>query len=250
MAPRQTLLERSDRVHGALGVVAPPPIHIETPTFQGSLATLFLFVKDHRVDLMDVPLTPVCEAYFTYLLANADANLDEAAAALAALAYLLERKAFMLLPVPEEDIELEEPFVLPDPSVQEFGLAMEVLRAWQEEREGIFFRSSEAGPNPYELPYRLKDVKASDLSLAFARLLHRAEDELDRPTGKARRSLTEMMKEVLIAVCHEWRTVEELVRERLTRTEAVYWFLALLELVRLGQVVVQLHQDEVRFARA
>jgi segregation and condensation protein A len=247
MAPRTPLPERADR---AVGIVAPPPIHIQTSSFEGSLATLFLCVKEHKVDLMEVPLLPICEAYFSYLIQNAENNLDEAAAALAALAYLLERKAFLLLPTLEPEPEFEETMELPDPTVGEFGFVIETLRVWQEERDALFFRSPEAGPNPYELPYQLKDVKASDLALAFERLIHRNDAELDRPTGKARRSLTEMMRVVLLAVCHEWRTVTELVRERIGRTEAVYWFLALLELVRLGQVAVKLDGEDVRFARA
>jgi len=36
-----------------------------------------------------------------------------------------------------------------------------------------------------------------------------------------------------------------------TREEAVYWFLALLELIRLGQVAAQIFDDgEVAFARS
>lgn len=251
MAPRQALPERRDRVLGPLGVVAPPPIHIVSPSFEGSLATLFQCVREHRIDLMEVPLLPICEAYLSYVIATAEVNLDEAAAALAALAYLLERKAFMLLPVPEpEDEPLDNPLELPDPTVGEYALAIDTLRLWQEERDRLYFRSPEAGPNPYELPYSLKNVSSQDLALAFERLLHRAEPELDRPTGKARRSLTEMMQVVLLAVCHEWRSVTDLVQGSITRTDAVYWFLALLELVRLGQVAVKLEEEAVLFARA
>lgn len=250
MAPRLSLPEKSDRVVGALGVVAPPPIHVQAPTFEGSLATLFVCVRDHKVDLLEVPLFPICEAYFEYLLSSANGDLDEAAAALSALAYLLERKAWMLLPVPEPEPEIEEAMELPEPTVAEFAAAIDVLRVWQEERDGWFFRSPEAGPNPYELPYTLANVSSVDLARAFERLLRKAEPDPERPIGKARRSITEQMKIVLLKVCHEWRTLEQLVDYGVTRTDAVYWFLALLELVRLGQVAVQLADEDVRFARA
>src|SRR5262249_39524687 len=78
-------------VVAGLGLVAPPPIHIQAPTFEGSLATLLRCVRDNKVKLLDVPLLPVCEAYFEYLVQTNLADLDEAAAALLALAYLLER---------------------------------------------------------------------------------------------------------------------------------------------------------------
>ncbi|RYG37700.1 hypothetical protein EON81_05955, partial [bacterium] len=69
-----------------LGVVAPLPIHVESPAFTGPLGTLFLAVRDHRVDLLDIPLFPICEAYLTYLAMLPETPLDEAATALSALA--------------------------------------------------------------------------------------------------------------------------------------------------------------------
>src|ERR1051326_3802442 len=84
--------KKHDEAVTALGVIAPPPISVESPHFSGSLAALFACVKERKVDLLDVPLMPVCEAYFLYLFEAAVKDLDEAAAALVALAYLLERK--------------------------------------------------------------------------------------------------------------------------------------------------------------
>ena len=52
MAPRQSLVERNPI--SALGVIAPPPIHVTTPTFDGSLAMLFQCVRDHKIHLLDV----------------------------------------------------------------------------------------------------------------------------------------------------------------------------------------------------
>src|SRR5688572_16813706 len=108
MAPRTDALIRptpssakAQEKLSPLGIVAPPEIHVESPRFTGSLATLFACVRERKVDLLDVPLYPICDAYFSYLAGAPIENLDEAAAALAALAYLLERKAWALLPCDE-----------------------------------------------------------------------------------------------------------------------------------------------------
>jgi segregation and condensation protein A len=250
MAPRNELPERRERI-SALGVIAPPPIHVQTPTFDGSLGTLFQLVRDHRVDLLDVPLFPICEAYFAYLMAMERTDLDEAAAALSALAYLLERKAWLLLPVPDPEPDLMEEVMDPEePTSHEYQAAIQALQIWHEERACLFFRSPDAGPDPYELPYTLANVGPSDLARAFERLLRKAEPEEVRPLNKPRKSLAEQMKMVLLAVSHEWKALEELVTEPFTRTEAVYWFLALLELMRLGQVQARLEGEEVQFARS
>lgn len=247
MAPRAT---PEIQQIAALGVVAPPPIKVQTPTFDGSLGLLFQCVRDHKVDLMDVPLAPICEAYLMYLVNSPDVELDEAAAALIALAYLLERKAWGLLPVAEPAPELEDAPELPDPTIGQFGAAIEALNIWHEQRNKAFFRTSESGPEPYEVPYQLHDVSPADLARAFSRVLERAKPDSFAPLGAPRKSLAEQMAIVLMSLAKEWLSLDVLIPVEVTRTEAVYWFLALLELIRLGQASVRLRDDDVEFARA
>ncbi len=248
MAPRRELAETNPIT--ALGVIAPPPIHIDSPKFEGSLATLFRCVKDHKVQLLDVPLAPVCEAYFAYLINATLDDLDEAAAALTVLAYLLERKAWALLPSLEPEPETEEPMELPASSAHEYGVAIEALKMWQEERSQNFFRSPDSGPEIYELPYSLGDVKPDDLARAFSRLLAKATLHPEANTAKARRSISQQMLVVLKAINTTWRSLEDLIDQPFTREDAVYFFLALLELVRLGQVGIRMEEESVQFARA
>ncbi len=247
MAPRQTLEKQGI---SPLGVIAPPPIHVTTPTFDGSLAMLFQCVRDHKVHLLDVPLFPICEAYFHYLINLDQTNLDEAAAALTALAYLLERKAWLLLPVEDPEPDLEEPLELLTPTAYEYELAIESLKVWHEERSQIFFRSPEAGPEAYELPLNLENVSAGDLAKAFEKLLRRANPEPVKPLNKPRKSLSDQMRIVLHALSNDWKSLIELVEEPFTKSEAVYWFLALLELIRLGQASAKIDGEDVVFARA
>jgi len=250
MAPRRetALADESQRVT-ALGVVAPPPIQVESPVFNGSLAMLFQCVKAHKLDLLDVPLAPICEAYFAYILETVVNDLDEAAAALAALAYLLERKAWLLLPVDEPEPEVEELMELPEPTTHEYQIAIEALRMWEEERSMRYFRPLEAGPDPYELPYEIGNVTPMDLAIAFEKVLKKAHPEPMAPLSKPRKSLTEMIGVVLKAMTPEWRTFEDIIVKPFTRSDAVYWFLALLELTRLGQVHVRVLEEDVQFAR-
>ena len=234
----------------ALGVVSPPPLQIVCEAFEGTLGTLFALVRDHRVDLLDVPLGPVCEAYLAYLVEEAERDLDEAAAALAALAYLLERKAWRLLPVPEAEPEMDEPMDLLEPTVGGFAQAIAALRIGQAERDLLFFRGAGPGPDPYELPYRLSDVAPNDLARALERLLRKAEPVPLEPLGRPRRSLTEAIEEVHAALGTDWSPLGSLVPTPLTREDAVVWFLSLLELVRVGRARARLGEDDVEFLRA
>ena len=237
-------------VSSPLGLVNPAPIYVQTPAFEGPLETLFLCVRDKKVNLSDIPLAPVCEAYWIYVVNSPMTGLDEAAAALVALAYLLERKAWMLLPTPEPEPEAAELGERLPASVHEFELAMEALRVGAEEREKLFFRSPGTGPDLYELPYKLESVTPGDLALAFERILNRLPAEPKIPTIRARKSLADFISAALMAISDTWKPLDLILPLDTTRSDAVYWFLAVLELIRLGQVAVRLDQTEVEFRRA
>ena len=230
-----------------LGVVAPPPIQIESPGFSGSLGTLFQLVHDHRVDLMQVPLFPICRAYFEYVMTIERGNLDEAAAAMMALAYMLERKAWGLLPTPEPEPTVDDDVPLTLPTAHEYALVIETLKQWKQEREQFFFRPLDAGPDPYEVPVEMGDVTPADLARALERLLRKA-SPASIPVTKARRSLSEQMVVVMRALSSKPRLLEDLIPSPFTREDAVYWFLAILELIRLGQAHASIEWADVLFA--
>lgn len=237
-----------------LGIVPAAPVHVSSEAFEGSLATLFALVRDRRLDLLTVPLLPICEAYFEYLIGTAGNSepgyLDEAAVALSALAYLLERKAFLLLPAIEpEPEEYEEPAELPPASVAEFRLAIEVLEQWRSDREAVFFRSADAGPDPYELPYELSNVSSADLALAFDRIISRARTQPMPTLSRPRRSLADQMNVVLAEIGDEYVALETLMADRFTVLECVYWFLAILELVRLGRLRLKMVEDVIHVGK-
>lgn len=245
-------VEKSESVVGPLGVGTVPPLEVQCEAFSGSLAMLFQSVRQHKVDLMGVPLVPICQAYYAYILDHCGEDLELAASALVALSYLLEKKASLLLPSPEQ-AEPEMPEDGGDfeyvPTIQEFELAMSELQSWHESRSHNFFR----GPSSevvYELPYDLSEVTSGDLARALERLLRRAVPEKPEILGKPRRSLADQMTLVARELPLEFALLENIVVGEFTRSEIVWWFLALLELIRLGQARVKVEGEEVFFARA
>ncbi|HZH98879.1 MAG TPA: hypothetical protein VEX38_07900, partial [Fimbriimonadaceae bacterium] len=136
------------------------------------------------------------------------------------------------------------------PTAHEYQLAIEALQVWHEEREKVFFRPAEAGPDAYELPFELGNVSANDLARALERVLRRATAPSAPPVHKARRSLSDEMRRVIKSLSGEWVGLEVLLPSEFTREDAVYAFLAILELIRLGQARVQLGGEDVLFSRA
>ena len=233
------------------GLIAPPPIHIHSDAFEGTLAMLFRCVKEARVDLMGVPLGPVCEAYFVYVASRPGASLDEAAAALAILSYLVERKAWALLPRPDEAPEPpEDGESIFEGTPELYADAIAALRESHHERSRLFFRTAEADRGEYEVPLELGSLVTGDLARAFERLLRRAAPVSVENLAKPRPNLQETMRTMLSRLTTEGRPIEALFTFGFDRAEAVVGFLALLELVRLGQVALALGGDTVLFALA
>ncbi|RYG64445.1 hypothetical protein EON77_19720, partial [bacterium] len=203
----QTALVK-EALHGH-GLVAPPPIHIESEAFTGSLAQLFRLAREARIEMREVMTLPICEAYFAYLAARPDASLDEAATALAILAYLVERKAWTLVPRPDTEPEAPEEaseLVIPTPELYE--PAVVALRQGLEERALLFFRTAEPDPDGYEVPLDLGNVGPGDLARAFERLLKRAAPTPPPPVARPRPSLQETMRGMLARLSSEGRPLE------------------------------------------
>jgi chromatin segregation and condensation protein Rec8/ScpA/Scc1 (kleisin family) len=232
-----------------LGLVAPPEIMIESEAFSGSLGALFKLAKERRIELRGVALAPICASYWSYVVECQERDFEAAAAALVALAYLLERKAWAILPssVPEpeeaEDLEARLPWV------SEFSEAILALAGRAEERDSWFFRSADAD-GTYELPFECEGVSPSDLAAAFERVLARARPDPPQHVGKPARTLSDVIAGVLRALRPEPARLEDLLPEGYTRSDCVWWFLALLELMRLGQALASVGEGGAEFRLA
>ena len=157
----------------------------------------------------------------------------------------------MLLPdqTPQAEDEVEKPLDGVDPTINLYSPVIRTLESGLAERESIFFRTNEGGSAPYELPFEVGSVSSSDLARALERLLERAVPLTVEPLGRPRRSLSEQMSIVLKALPEFPASLDVIVIGEFTRTEAVWWFLALLELIRLGQAIVTLGDGEPLFGR-
>lgn len=242
--------KRASRLSEALsptGVLPVAPFDIETSLFQGSLALLFASVRERKVDIQGVPLGPICEAYCLYVLELSEAELEPAMVGLAALAYLLERKAWGLLPNEDQEPLAEEPTELPEATAHLYADAIEVLKTLKEQREAKHFRNIEAA-GLAEIPFELEGITIDHLSATLEDLLRRATPEPLEISARPRRRLSEQMAVVLRSLSQTPRTLPQLMPEPFTKSEAVWCFLSLLELMRLGQAVAREDEGIVKFA--
>jgi segregation and condensation protein A len=217
-------------------------IRVQTPVFDGPIDLLLTMAQRQQVDLNEVRLADLAWDYLAGLEADARAGkarpAEEMAAFLVVASRLLALKAAALLPSggegeDEEDLESWEEQVRNRlVEYQRFkDAAMELMRRHQE--GGISFPSSIEAEI---IPLQRLSIDPDGLATAFQVVLDRlpapAEVSVELPTY----SLTAEMEGIRARLRSGERAgFNDLFSSARTRLHAVVIFLALLELIRLGE---------------
>ncbi|MEO0086022.1 MAG: segregation/condensation protein A [candidate division WOR-3 bacterium] len=211
-----------------------PPVRLEI--FEGPVELLLYLVRTSELDVTDVPIAQLTDDFLAWVRAASMLNMEAAADFLVMAAVLLRLKVRQLLPrVPTED--LDTPSVSLEQILDEFRRFQQAARVLSE-RESV---RRQMFPRPGETP-RARPAESEDLLLltsALQRVLARLE-----PGPVVRLAPLRLRLEDRIAA------LRELVRARgaidfdeavsgQTVAEVIVMFLAVLELVRLGELRVR-----------
>ncbi len=239
-----------------------PPVAL--PAFEGPLDLLLHLIREHRVDIADIPILQITDQYLAYLRAMEAMNLNVAGEFLLMAATLLEIKSRMLLPKPpraEDAEEGEDPrleLVRRLEDYQRYKLFIETLAGWEDDRRALFFRGAGDYGGEYVLPVGFGDLKPSALLKALHRLLAEAGDDGGQAVTSVRRQKM-TLRLAMASLRHKVERggpdgvlLEDCFEPPYVRLEIVMLFLALLELLRnrrvravqevhLGQIVLFAH---------
>ena len=230
----------------ALSSHALPPVAL--PAFEGPLDLLLHLIREHRVDIADIPIVQITDQYLAYLRAMEEMNLNVAGEFLVMAATLLEIKSRMLLPKPprveeaEEGVDPRQELVQRLQDYQRYKIFIETLAEWEDDRRALFFRGQGDYGGLYELPVGFGELNPGALLKALHRLLAEAGDD----GGEAVTSVRRQKMTLRLAMAALWRKVQrggtvgvlldECFERPFVRLEIVMTFLALLELLRQGRV--------------
>jgi segregation and condensation protein A len=217
------------------------------PVFEGPLDLLLHLIREHKIDIYDIPIFQITEQYLAYMSHWESMDLAIAGEYIVIAATLIEIKARMLLPAAppaEGEDEVEDPraeLVQRLLEYQQYQETVETLRGWEEYRRTIFFRGSVENPEDYVLPTPEGALDAEALFLALKRILDAAgvgDEPVTAVMPKRRVGLRMRMAEVARKVLANPDGIEFscLFELPCPRAEIVITFLALLELLRLGKV--------------
>ena len=233
-------------------LAAPPTVRLES--FEGPLDLLLHLVRVGQMDIFDLPIADLCDQYIAHLDAMDSLDLSVAGEFLVMAATLLEIKSRLLLPAPprEETGEDEDGSAMLDPRAElverllEYGKYQrmaELLKNAEGERGRMFFRDT-AEVRDYVLPARFGEMSAEDLLRTLQRLLASVGAGERAVTSVRRQKITLRMKMREVMVRAEAGgdggvTLEELLpTPPFALLEVVLLFLALLELLKVGSVLV------------
>lgn len=213
--------------------------------FEGPLDLLLHLIKDAKLDIMTVKLADITEQYLEYMKDIDNIDMDRASEFITVAATLIEIKSKHLLPVETED-ELEE--------VDDETLLLQRLKEYElfkqtgarlKEIEDINKLYRKPGKETEQVKIIIKDMVLDKLLDAFANLLARQEargKEKEEPKKIVKDRFTVAEKIVSIksyAREHKRFPFEELFDNKMTKSEMINVFLALLELLKLQTLRVE-----------
>jgi segregation and condensation protein A len=166
--------------------VSLPPLRPGEPPFEGPLDLVLHLVKEHEVDLFDIPIARITESYLATLEALRELDIDLAGEFLHMASQLVLMKSRLLLPRTEvaEDAPAEDAGIDPRAELVKRLLAYQKYKSAGEELGSrdildrtVFNRRARVDRIAVDGPEGLADVSVFKLIEALARALKNARPE-------------------------------------------------------------------------
>ncbi|HEY0840725.1 MAG TPA: segregation/condensation protein A [Vulgatibacter sp.] len=228
---------------------------IALPNFEGPLDLLLHLIKEHKVDIFDIPVALIAQKYVEYIERMQQLDLDVAGEFLVMASTLAHIKSRLLLPRQEQPVEAPEVVEEQgDPRAelvrrlleyQKYKEAAEMLG-----RQDILDRDCFTRKVPVEkVPIPEDEVGLVEISVyklieALDRVLKDAEPQYKHEVVREQVSLSEAIKEIAARLKEQPKlSFYSLFEGQRTKTRIVITFLAMLEMVKLKLIRVYQEGD-------
>lgn len=219
---------------------------VKFEVFEGPLDLLLYLIKKQEVDIYEVNLTQLATQFIEYIEVMRMLDLDIAGEFLVMASTLMYIKSRELLPV-EQQVQAEGEEDEEDPrwelirqlvEYKKFKDAAAKLQQLEERQEQVYRREA---PKPtFEAEAKKPDVSVFDLINAVNTILKRVaqREGEQREIFEDKWSVSEKIELLATVVGRQPRVkFSELFEGVTTRTEVIVTFLAMLELIRMKQIV-------------
>ncbi|MEO0072767.1 MAG: segregation/condensation protein A [candidate division WOR-3 bacterium] len=217
-------------------------IEIQTEVFSGPIELLVYLVRKNAIDVLEIPLARITDEYLSYLRTAKNLNLELGIEFILMATVLIRLKIINLLPqtspceeIPETKISLDEIVA----EYRKYAQIADLLRQFENKRMLFFPRRANFKD---EILERQNDIYSLILILKNLLAKNKESPSLDIsvPEIKLEDKLIELKK---ILEKQELITFSALISQATSITEVILIFIALLELVRLGEIKVSQNQE-------
>lgn len=235
-------------------------LDIKLQVFEGPLDLLLHLIDKNKINIYDIPIVSITEQYLQYLRSMQELNMDIMSEFLVMAATLIQIKAKMLLPKEEKEEEEEEG----DPreelvkrllEYKMYQYAAEELKELQVDASKMLYKQPTIPKEVliYEEPIDLKELvdglTLTKLHEIFQSVMKRQKEKID----PIRSRFGKIEKEE-ISVEEKMETIREqmrglsrirfraLLEVQASKVQVVVTFLAILELMKMGALIVRQEQ--------
>ena len=218
---------------------------VKLQNFEGPLDLLLYFIKRDKIDIYDIPISKITKEYIDTINRAKKLNVAIAGEFILMASMLTRLKTRMLLPrkEDEEGLEIDDPrSVLVDQLVQykTFKNIANQLQKIQNDNKDLFYRpndinSSDIERSPTEF---LREVSLFDISKIFKEALSNAPIDDTFYLEKQTMSLADQRQFIISNFDNKGvLLLKNLVKKLNNKLEIIVTFLALLEMIKTGEII-------------
>jgi len=220
---------------------------VQLPIFEGPLDLLLYLIKKDEINIYDIPVSKITDQYLEYLEVMKMLDLEIAGEFILMAATLMHIKSKMLLPPEEkaeeeavEEVDPREELVKKLVEYKRFKEAAKDLKDMYGRQKNTFTRlPGGEKPMPQEEAGPAFEASLFDLITAFSKILKEVPKETFHEVIEDEFTVSKKIHDILhVLVKEPVLYFSNLFKNAKNKNEVVSMFLALLELVKLKEVVL------------
>ena len=234
---------------------------VKLPLFKGPFDLLLFFIERDELDIYDIPISKIANDFLNYLHQLESMNVELASEFILVAATLMRIKSKMLLPRPQLDEDGNEV----DPREElvkhllEYKKYKSVIDSFQKmeadelmkEKRGNILKELKSLAATVNVEAELQDVDLYKLMMVFEKVMKRHDEEKNRPVHQVVQYpfTVEGQKEYILNELTRKRMLSftEMLELNPTRVALIFNFLAVLEMLAIGNLEIQLGEGYNNF---
>lgn len=234
---------------------------IKLPLFEGPFDLLLFFIERDELDIYDIPIAKITNDFLDYLHHLDTLNVEVASEFILVAATLMRIKSKMLLPRPQIDeqgneIDPREELIKHLLEYKKYKSVIDAFHKMEEtelmkEKRGNLMKEIRTLAESSNVEAELQDVDLFKLMSVFEKVLKRFEAEKNKPVHQVIQYpyTIEGQKNYLLEEIRSKKRISftDIVETYKTRIALIFNFLAILELLAIGQLGIQVGEGYNNF---